>query len=62
MQSKPSSPSPHTFRRFTIIPEAEKEGGYSDRCLELPGAISDGESLEELRANRIEAIWIINKY
>ena len=32
-------------RKFTVRYE-EEEGGYSGQCLELPGAISQGENLE----------------
>jgi len=44
---------------FTVIWEQEKVGeynGYSGRCLEIPGIIGKGETLEELKANMIEAI------
>ena len=36
-------------RKFTVRYEEEEGGGYSGRCLELPGAISQGENLEELK-------------
>ncbi|RCV63759.1 putative nuclease of the RNAse H fold, HicB family [Methanophagales archaeon] len=42
--------------KYTIILEKEEEGGYSAQCLELPGAISQGESKEEARNNIREAI------
>lgn len=42
--------------RYTIILEKEEEGGYSAQCLELPGAISQGESKEEALNNIREAI------
>ena len=32
--------------KYTIILEKEEEGGYSAQCLELPGAISQGETKE----------------
>ena len=41
---------------YTIILEKEEEGGYSAQCLELPGAISQGESKEEALNNIREAI------
>jgi len=41
--------------KFTIIYNAE-ERGYSGKCLEIPEAISEGETLEELKANMIDAI------
>lgn len=37
--------------KYTIILEKEKEGGYSAQCLELPGAISQGETKEETIEN-----------
>ncbi|RLI13387.1 MAG: type II toxin-antitoxin system HicB family antitoxin [Candidatus Hecatellales archaeon] len=33
--------------RFTVVLEAQDEGGYTARCLELPAAISQGETIEE---------------
>ena len=41
---------------YTIILEKEEEGGYSAQCLELQGAISQGESKEEALNNIREAI------
>lgn len=45
--------------KYTIILEKEKEGGYSAQCLELPGAISQGETKEETISNIKIAIKII---
>ncbi len=45
--------------KYTIILEKEKEGGYSAQCLELPGAISQGESKEETIENIKVAIELI---
>jgi predicted RNase H-like HicB family nuclease len=45
--------------RYTIIYTEEVEGGFSGRCLELPGAISQGETLEELKVNTVDAIQLI---
>jgi len=42
--------------KYTIILEKEEEGGYSAQCLELPGALSQGESKEEALNNIREAI------
>jgi len=42
--------------KYTIILEKEEEGGYSAQCLELPGAISQGESKEETIENMKIAI------
>jgi predicted RNase H-like HicB family nuclease len=46
---------------FTVLWEEEEEevGGYGGRCLEVPGAISEGETLEELKANMIDAITLV---
>ena len=46
-------------RKFTVIIQKAPEGGYSGRCLELPGAISEGQTLEELKANMTEAIELV---
>lgn len=45
--------------QYTVFTKEEAEGGYSGRCLELPGAISQGETLEELRGNMYEAIELV---
>ncbi len=45
--------------KYTIILEKEKEGGYSAQCLELPGAISQGESKEEAIDNIKIAIELV---
>jgi predicted RNase H-like HicB family nuclease len=46
-------------RKFTVRYEEEEGGGYSGQCLELPGAISQGENLEELKENMKDAISLI---
>ncbi|MHB8602360.1 MAG: type II toxin-antitoxin system HicB family antitoxin [Nitrosotalea sp.] len=46
-------------RRFTIIIQEDPEGGYSGRCLELRGAISEGETIKELKKNMTEAIELV---
>jgi predicted RNase H-like HicB family nuclease len=45
--------------RYTVILELQEEGGYTVRCLELPGAISQGETREEALTNIKEAIGLI---
>ena len=45
--------------KYTVILEAQEEGGYTVRCLELPGAISQGETKEEALANIKEAIGLV---
>ena len=42
--------------RFTVVLREEDVGGYSVRCVELPGAISQGETREESLKNIKEAI------
>ncbi|HYA84270.1 MAG TPA: type II toxin-antitoxin system HicB family antitoxin [Candidatus Bathyarchaeia archaeon] len=44
---------------YTIVYTEEAEGGFSGRCLELPGAISQGETLEELKVNITDAIQLM---
>jgi len=47
---------------FTVIYNLdEKVDGFSGQCLEVPGAISEGETLEELRTNMIDAITLVLK-
>jgi len=43
-------------RKFTVILREEPEGGYSAQCIELPGAISQGETRKQAIANICEAI------
>jgi predicted RNase H-like HicB family nuclease len=47
------------FRKFTIYVKEEEEGGFSGQCAEIPGAISQGETLEELEGNMRDAIQLI---
>lgn len=46
-------------RKFTIRIQESAEGGYIGICLELPGAISDAETLDEQRLNMTEAIQLV---
>jgi predicted RNase H-like HicB family nuclease len=43
-------------RKFTVILREELEGGYSAQCIELPGAISQGETRKQAITNICEAI------
>lgn len=54
--------SKHNGRKFTILIQKEDEGGYSGQCLEIPGAISQGENIEELKKNMKEAIQLSLEY
>ncbi|HKZ93634.1 MAG TPA: type II toxin-antitoxin system HicB family antitoxin [Candidatus Bathyarchaeia archaeon] len=42
--------------KLTVVLRKEEEGGYSAQCLELPGAISQGETRKETLTNIREAI------
>ena len=42
--------------KFTVILRKEAVGGYSIRCVELPGAISEGDTKKEALKNIKEAI------
>jgi len=46
-------------RRFTVVLRPEREGGYSVQCLELPQAISQGETKKEALASIKEAIELV---
>ena len=46
-------------RRFTVVLQREDVGGYSVRCVELPQAISQGETRDEALANIREAIELV---
>ena len=43
-------------RQFTVVIEAEEDGGYHAFCPTLAGCHTQGESLEEVKANIVEAI------
>lgn len=45
--------------KYTVILEPQDEGGYTVRCLEIPGAISEGETKEEALENIREAIRLV---
>jgi predicted RNase H-like HicB family nuclease len=45
--------------KYTVLYNEEEEGGYSGQCLELPSAISQGETLDELKANIADAIQLV---
>lgn len=44
---------------YTIVLEIAEEGGYTVRCLELPAAISEGDTKEEAIENIKEAIELV---
>ncbi|PWR70859.1 type II toxin-antitoxin system HicB family antitoxin [Methanospirillum stamsii] len=45
--------------QYTIFIMPQEEGGYTVQCLELPGAISQGETVEEALDNIKEAIELL---
>ena len=45
--------------RYTVVLEPQEEGGFTVQCVEIPGAISQGETREEALANIKEAIELI---
>lgn len=45
--------------KFTAIYEKAEEGGYVGYVAELPGANTQGETLEEVRANLKEAVEML---
>jgi predicted RNase H-like HicB family nuclease len=44
---------------FTVVLEPAEEGGYTVQCIELPAAISQGETKEEALENIKEAIELV---
>jgi predicted RNase H-like HicB family nuclease len=48
----------HTYH---ILVKTSPEGGFTGQCLELPGAITEGDSLDELKANMSEAIDLVQE-
>ena len=45
--------------QFTVKLEEADEGGYTVQCLELPAAISEGDTKEEALENIKEAIQLV---
>jgi predicted RNase H-like HicB family nuclease len=46
---------------YHMLFKKAEEGGFIGRCLELPAAITQGETMEELRANMKEAIELVQE-
>jgi antitoxin HicB len=42
--------------RYTVLFEPAEEGGYVVTCPSLPGLVTEGDTLQEARANAAEAI------
>ncbi|PWU79484.1 MAG: type II toxin-antitoxin system HicB family antitoxin [Candidatus Nitrosopolaris wilkensis] len=47
--------------KYHIIVNESHDGGYSGQCLEVAGAISDGETIDELLKNIMEAIDLVQE-
>jgi predicted RNase H-like HicB family nuclease len=47
---------------YTIAMIPAPEGGYTVTCLDIPGAVSQGETVEEARAMIAEAIQELTAY
>lgn len=45
-----------TRREFTVVLTEQDDGSWLATCQELPGAVSDGASVEEAQQNILEAI------
>jgi len=45
--------------RYTVVLEPQEEGGFTVQCVEIPGAISQGETREEALANIKDAIELV---
>jgi predicted RNase H-like HicB family nuclease len=48
-----------TPMKFTVAVEPQPEGGFTVQCIELPGAISQGETVKEALDNIQDAIHLI---
>jgi predicted RNase H-like HicB family nuclease len=47
------------FMKYTVVLEPQEEGGFTVQCVEIPGAISQGETREEALAHIKEAIKLV---
>ena len=45
--------------KYTVVLEPQEEGGFTVQCVEIPGAISQGETREEALASIKEAIELV---
>ena len=46
---------------YRVMVVKEEDGSYSGRCIEYPGAISQGETLAELKENMKDAISLVRQ-
>ena len=49
-------------RNLTIVYETAEEGGFTASIAEVPGAISEGETIEEARENVMDALQELTAY
>ena len=47
---------PYALQSYTVIVHEAEEGGYWGEVLELPGCVSQGETIDEFRNNIREAL------
>ncbi len=47
---------PYALKSYTVIVHEAEEGGYWGEVLELPGCVSQGETIDEFRNNIREAL------
>lgn len=47
---------PYAISSYTVVVHQAEEGGYWGEVLELPGCVSQGETLDEFRHNIREAL------
>ena len=45
--------------KYAILLEKQREGGYTARCMEVPGAISQGETKKDAVKNVKEALELV---
>src|SRR4030042_681728 len=50
---------PYAIKSYTVIVHEAEEGGYWGEILELPGCVSQGETIDEFRQNIREALEAI---
>ncbi len=50
-----------TRMKLTAVFEPAKEGGYTCYVEEVPAAISEGETIEEAKANLLDALELVVK-
>ena len=47
---------PYAIKSYTVVVHEAEEGGYWGEVLELPGCVSQGETIDEFRYNIREAL------